>query len=983
MGSDRARISYEPAQQYRAVVAQQGRVTLEADWNESQQIASEELREETLDFVGSSGTPDNGYEVIDYKVIDLKKPSGSFDFATRNGTMYVGGVRAFTDNPIQYSNQMDWLDRVCDPDWVDLANAHSPRELVYLLLREQEVSAVEDSALLEKALGGPDTTQRLRLIQHIVRLQTKGENCSSALDEASKIWREEKGLQLDPSTLRLMSAATLQVSFDQAQTSTDLCEPEARSGYLGADNQLIRVQIIGFDPDTNQGKLVWGCDNAAFLYRVEYVDAQTLKLKSRPVDEFHCPRTNQAVEVLRSAAQLHNNEYIAAATGLVTTLTANYDPDTRVVSLADCLPLVYQTQTQTPSLFLRVWEKTEDFTPGNPVKLGGTGLQVTLSTNNQPWHIGDYWQIAVRPGEPTEVYPHRYLKDPQPPDGPRLWVCPLAAIEWNSDGCIKDIEDCRHHFDNLVDLTRRNLGGCCTVTVRPEDFTQGKTLQAILERYKNQEQLTICLLPGDYFLDAPLQLESEHSNLTLEGCHDGAVFYANPHSAKNFLHGMIVLNRANNVTLRRLRFQLPLVPFIDSGGQLAGLPTKIANRYVGELLQQQLSVSVGIRSLHCALLVVEDCLFRFTTGEKSNVFGVGILANSECHGLTVVRTRFVHDDEYLRKFGEFPYRLLVGFLLAPTVRIEKFDPEEPTGIVVPSLLQDATFRDNLFSGMTIAMLTIADYGVVRLENNTVRDCYGGLWLFSFDFMGYLFSKIPNSFIPILGGDAFLMGTILGQGFPLPKEFDTSDALRVESNQVREVKRVRTANLNTEFIAALNDVQPAAAVVGRALSSNFDELLRIFSIMEELALQQVQSPHRFSLSFHVLNNNIDTRVKEGASSTGLILIGNIRENGAEEITDALLLSANKICNRAMIPIPTALVLFFGYGTVTGNLILNTNIESVQEAHRHSLSLLYMNLLLQFGSLITGSAITGNVFQGTPTLPQLQGVPNWELLNTVIL
>jgi Family of unknown function (DUF6519) len=200
MGSDRARISYDPTQQYRAVVAQQGRVTLEADWNEAHQIASEELREETLDFVGAAGTPDDGYKVVPV--------TEQFDFATTLGTMYVGGVRAFSPTQIQYSNQRDWLDREGDPNWVkpaDLANIPSTREFIYLLLREQQVSAVEDSALLEKALGGPDTTQRLRLIQHIVRLQTKGENCSSAFDEAIEIWRGKQGLKLDRSTLRLSS----------------------------------------------------------------------------------------------------------------------------------------------------------------------------------------------------------------------------------------------------------------------------------------------------------------------------------------------------------------------------------------------------------------------------------------------------------------------------------------------------------------------------------------------------------------------------------------------------------------------------------------------------------------------------------------------------------------------------------------------------------------------------------------------------------
>ena len=42
-------------------------------------------------------------------------------------------------------------------------------ELVYLLAAEQEVSAVEDPALADVALGGPDTMQRRRILQRFVR----------------------------------------------------------------------------------------------------------------------------------------------------------------------------------------------------------------------------------------------------------------------------------------------------------------------------------------------------------------------------------------------------------------------------------------------------------------------------------------------------------------------------------------------------------------------------------------------------------------------------------------------------------------------------------------------------------------------------------------------------------------------------------------------------------------------------------------------
>ena len=60
MGSDIARVSFDPTRQYRSVVLQQGRVTLEADGNEASRIASEALRLETIDLVGPSVGPHLG-----------------------------------------------------------------------------------------------------------------------------------------------------------------------------------------------------------------------------------------------------------------------------------------------------------------------------------------------------------------------------------------------------------------------------------------------------------------------------------------------------------------------------------------------------------------------------------------------------------------------------------------------------------------------------------------------------------------------------------------------------------------------------------------------------------------------------------------------------------------------------------------------------------------------------------------------------------
>lgn len=553
MGSDRARLSYDPKQQYRSVVMQQGRVTLEADFNEELAIAGEELREETLDIVGPSGTPDNGYLITPLA-------TGPFDFAIGAGTMYVGGLRVATPSRVppppapapapaanpagapaaaagalpalrdvalaaeairfipqyRYFNQQEWLDHADDPDWIDVgANNPPTTEFVYLFLREQEVSAVEDSDLKDVALGGPDTAQRTRLLQHIVRLSVPDPTCIGGLDAANKNWKSE-GLRFNPQTMRLESIASLKVGFLPTGPKPDLCNPQAQGGYLGADNQLIRVQISGTDKASGNPKFVWGFDDASFLYRLDLDsnNKQLLHLQSRPVDASHQPQAQQAVEVLRSAAELSNGEYVASLSGVVLTLDKAYNPDTQMITLPapmTQLPAEFYDITQTPRAFLRVWEQEIIFTPGTAVSLGNTGLQVTLHAPGNVFHTGDYWLFAVRPSTPQEVYPERYRKAFQPPDGPRMWVCPLGVITWNGQkGNLA--EDCRNFFDNLVNLTKRQEG-CCTITVKPQDLTGQTTLQSIINKASRPTMVVQAANPGAPGNNISVQISNVNLNV--------------------------------------------------------------------------------------------------------------------------------------------------------------------------------------------------------------------------------------------------------------------------------------------------------------------------------------------------------------------------------------------------------------------------------------------------------------------------------------
>lgn len=1029
MGSDIARRTYDRSRQYRAVVMQQGRVTVEADWNEEWQIVNEEERKEALDVVGPSGTPDDGYHV-------MPVAQAPFDFAVSEGTMYVGGIRVALDNPVQYSRQLEWIDHPQDPTWVnphDVARAQTRREFIYLYLREQEVSAVEDTVLREVALGGPDTAQRTRLVQRIVRAPTQAEDCPSALEQAAGQWAA-KGLAFDPNTMRLMPAGKLQVGFTNVVTNTDPCEPQARGGYLGAANQLIRVQISAYNKESKSYTLIWGFDNASFLYRVQVGDdLKTLTLQSRPVDDFHKPKKDQAVEILAAAVQLDasdTSDYVAEATGIVTTLDADYVSDTQTISLTEALPQDYGDSGKVPVVFLRVWQEEKSFTPGTPVPLGTTGLQVTFT--GQPLYVGDYWIMAVRPdtgvdpNSSADIFPHRYLAGPQSPDGPRLWVCPLAVVEWDGKGDLTEYQDCRNLFDNLVDLTKRNLGGCCNVTVGPEDIAGNKTLQSVIDKYSKKEQVTVCLMPGTYALAEPLRLGSQHSNLTLEGCHHGVTIQAAAGSEKQFLDGLIVLTGANNVTIQGLHFELPLVPFysryLASSPRIAGLHPSEVRNLVGAQLQN-LQVSIGIRPLDCAALTIKDCYFHFPQAGEQNVFGAGIFAGSECHGLTVQDNRFVRPGDVLPT-RESPFGFLFGYLLVPTTTFNPGSTAATTttaiaargGTAVLSLLQDATFRDNLFMGLSAAALIFADIGAARFERNAVRNCYAGFWLLSlfslprvalagnisvssarFDSAQQLLKWVYE----IVNDPLILIGATLARSYPLPKEFDlskTTQAVPVKVaakaevdytpiqtflNKAFQASATETAGettgekqvkLNLARIPLVNSLFASQTGLGR-----FSAIQGLLATTERAALAARIQPPTLHPALHMSDNDINTILSNNIQSSTALLVW----DSEQDIASTMTMSANKVRNRSFMP--TALMLSVERCAITGNLILNEERQELLAVLADGQN--YLSLIFPFG---VGVAITGNVFQGTPLLPNPRaefaslGSPmnTWEFLNTKI-
>lgn len=826
MSGDRARVSYDPTRQYRLVVAQQGRVTLEADVNEAQEIARENLRAETIDIVGPCGTPDNGYEV--------KAGPPAPDFAVGPGTMYVGGLRVELPQACTYFTQPEWLDYAGDPLWAAGDAAGRGPEFVYLLLREQEVSAVEDTMLRELALGGPDTAQRTRLIQRLVRLRVDADRCADAFNIAMKRWTQ-LGVEFDGTSMMLKSPARLKVGFIQDPAPETPCDPPAQGGYLGADNQLIRVQLVGTDPQSGKARLVWSFNNASFLYRVKFVapgDKKTLELLSTPIDAYHAPSNNRPVEVLRSAVDLKDGDTIVAHCGIVPATPQVYVPETRRLVLQNDLPQAYVDDTAP--LYVRLWEQAIDFASGETVPLGNTGLQVTIDLHGPFGALtaGQFWMFAVRPSTPVELYPRRYLAAAQPPEGPRMWACPLATIGW-TEKAFTLLDDCREKFDNLVELTKRRTE-CCSIVVTPGDVGNGLGLQDLLNSLSGKVA-TLALQPGRYELSRPLELDEKHNGLTLEGCHEchptkgkdgvvcGATLAARERDKNNFKGPLIELARVTDLTLRKLCLEVPLDPS---------------------------SQAVGIHAGDCSNLHIEGCVFRIEPRARA-VHVAAIWVGGQCPNLRIERNYFLHEDKFE------PDESLSFIGVAASKELPGGDWSHTA-----ATLENASIRNNEFTGLSYAVFVDAQFGMLWCENNFAYNVHGGFY-FSVEEPRYLAPQlrfIANSVVVFTSmSEGPVLPGVRRSGLTVSFERSARSTLVVQSNEltgalvlpIALIKRPTRAVITGNLIC--NDEEAQVSLVIDCQDPLMIVSGNVFKGAPRINPPQPQSSGVLASSWHMLNS----------------------------------------------------------------------------------------------------------------------------------
>lgn len=412
-----SRFTFNRSKQYSGVLFQQGRVQLDADWNEQLDIATHLRRQAMVDLLGPSGAPVDG---------------GGFAITVSGDAIRVGPGRFWLDgilveNPAEVAiNSQPNLPGVVIPAGPD-GSFEAGLYAAYLDVWERHITALEDPDLLEPALGGPDTgTRRQSLWQ--VKLE--------------KLPSEDLGC---PDL----------VGFEPTGTSPI---PTLAARVVGAteDNRLYRVEVHHGGEAGGEATFKWSRDNGTVAARIDNPAQFEIDLTGQiDQDTANGFAAGQWIEVTDEDRVLRGEPGIFARLASIAgqTLTVEGWPEPQDV--APNLP-------NNP--LVRRWESLPD-TPipadDGFIDLEG-GLQIRFGDPGAVYRTGDYWLIPVRSGAgaiwPLDAATGEPLL--APPDGIEHHVAPLALVR---------LED----FDPQAAETGWSVVEPCRTVFRPLRELQG------------------------------------------------------------------------------------------------------------------------------------------------------------------------------------------------------------------------------------------------------------------------------------------------------------------------------------------------------------------------------------------------------------------------------------------------------------------------------------------------------------------------------
>jgi hypothetical protein len=430
MRGDFTRWTFNRTRHYSGVLNQQGRVALDADWNEQIAIDLDDDRTSRSDLVGLCGGPQGqaGFDIV---------IAGGVLSVTA-GRYYVAGIRVENEQTVAITAQPDFPVRSLAEVAGLTASASLPAGsyFAYLDVWERHITALEEPALREVALGGPDTTTRLQVMAQVKLLRIGDPN--PALDCATSPagW----------AALLAGSSGRLEARAEPDPTVSDPCVVPADAGYRGLENQLYRVEVHRIVSPTRIA-LKWSRDNGSVVVGWTGQDAlnpNRLTVSSTGRDDILGLAPNQWVELTDDDREKRGESgplvKIVQIEGNVVTI----DPAGQTI--------LYSAFSRNPKM--RRW----DMPDGELVVTTGAnawtnleqGVQIRLKPGT--FRPGDYWFIPARVVTGTIEWPLDATGQPIPqlPHGIRHAYCKLALLDFDGNVWTKR-SDCRRLFPPLTE----------------------------------------------------------------------------------------------------------------------------------------------------------------------------------------------------------------------------------------------------------------------------------------------------------------------------------------------------------------------------------------------------------------------------------------------------------------------------------------------------------------------------------------------------
>lgn len=426
MKGDFSRSTFHKDKHYSGVLQQQGRVQVDADWNEFLAINAHRRRQLSRDLIGLCGGPmgSAGFAIT---------PGTGNALTIGAGQYYVHGVLVENESDTAFTAQPD------------LPTAALPTTagtyLAWLDVWERHITALDDADIREVALGGPDTATRAKVVWQVKLTPVEAGNAQPTCASAFANWDAETA----PSTGQL--AARAQPSED----SDNPCVIKPGAGYRRLENQLYRVEIHTPGAD-GTATFKWSRDNGTIVTRWLAQSGNELEVASIGRDAVLRFSTGDWVELMDDERDLAGlpGTLVKLVKAEGTTLTIDPATATDTTAIADF----------GANLKVRRWDMANGAETVEAAGGGGDkwlaledGVEVQFQAGT--YRTGDHWLIPARTATSDVEWPKDETTSaplPLPAVGIHHSYCRLALLGFTGETWTP-IHDCRNLFPPVTQLT--------------------------------------------------------------------------------------------------------------------------------------------------------------------------------------------------------------------------------------------------------------------------------------------------------------------------------------------------------------------------------------------------------------------------------------------------------------------------------------------------------------------------------------------------